>query len=281
MSTNLDQIRDQQRDTWERFSAGWKRWDELVTTWLAPFGAAMIQHARLREEAHVLDVAAGTGEPGLTAAALVPHGRVTVTDLAERMLEIAAENAARRGLRNVETQVCDAGSLPFADASFDAVLCRFGFMFFPDIAAAADEFARVAKPGARICAAVWSEPEKNPWATMIVGTIARHVAMPTPAPGSPGLFRCAHAGFMRDVFAAAGLRDIAEEQVSSEMIHETPERYWEFMNDVAAPVVAGLAKVDEVTRGRIHAEVIDVARQSLRDGAVHVRSTATIVIGTR
>ncbi len=217
MSTNLDQIRDQQRDTWDRFSAGWKTWDELVTGWLAPFGAAMIQHARLREDANVLDVAAGTGEPGLTAAALVPHGRVTVTDLAERMLEIAAESAARRGLRNVETQVCDAGSLPFADASFDAVLCRFGFMFLPDIAAAADELARVAKPGARICVAVWSEPEQNPWATTIMGTISRHVAVPTPSPGSPGLFRCARGGFMRDVFAAAGLRDIAEEQVSSEM----------------------------------------------------------------
>ena len=86
---------------------------------------------------------------------------------------------------------------------------------------------------------------------------------------------------MRDVFAAAGVRDIAEEHVSSEMIHQTPEQYWEFMNDIAAPVVAGLATVDEITRERIHGEVIDLARQSLRDGAVQLRSTATIVCGTR
>jgi len=86
---------------------------------------------------------------------------VTVTDLSERMLAAAAENAARRGLRNFKTQVCDAGALPFADASFDAVLCRFGFMFFPEVASAAREFARVAMPGARVCAAVWSAPEKN------------------------------------------------------------------------------------------------------------------------
>ena len=144
MSSNLDQIRDQQRDTWDRFSAGWKAWDELVVDWLAPFGAAMIRHVNLYENSHVLDVAAGTGEPGLTAAALVPHGSVTVTDLSERMLEVAAENAARRGLQNVETQVCDAGALPFADGSFDAVLCRFGFMFFPDVMSTAHEFARVA-----------------------------------------------------------------------------------------------------------------------------------------
>lgn len=106
----------------------------------------MLRLADLREQSHVLDVAAGTGEPGLTAAAMVPNGRVTVTDLSERMLAVAAENAARRGLSNFETKVCDAGALPFPNVRFDSVLCRFGFMFFPDIALAAREFARVAKP---------------------------------------------------------------------------------------------------------------------------------------
>ena len=279
--SNLDQIRDQQRDTWDRFSVGWKKWDAMVLGWLAPFGAAMIRRTNLREDSRVLDVAAGTGEPGLSAAALVPRGRVTVTDVAERMLAVAAENAERRGLRNVETRACDAGALPFDDASFDAVLCRFGFMFFPDVAAAAREFARVAKPGATVCAAVWGEPAKNPWATTIMGAIARHVTMPPPPLGSPGLFRCAPEGFMRKVFAEAGLRDIAVEEVSSDMTHDTPERYWEFMTDVAAPVVAGLAKADETTREKIRAEVVELARQSVRDGAVRLRSTATVVVGTR
>ncbi|MEX2649399.1 MAG: methyltransferase domain-containing protein [Alphaproteobacteria bacterium] len=281
MSSNLDQIRDQQRDTWDRFSVGWRKWDVMVLGWLAPFGAAMIRHAKLHDGSLVLDVAAGTGEPGLTAAALVPHGGVTVTDLSERMLAAAAENAARRGLRNFKTQVCDAGALPFADANFDVVLCRFGFMFFPDVASAAREFARVAKPGARICAAVWSAPAKNPWATTIMGTIARHVAMPAPPPGSPGLFRCAPEGTMRSAFVEAGLRDVREEEVSTTMIHETPEQYWEFMNDIAAPVVAGLAKADAATRQRIRSEVLDLARQSMRDGAIQMLSTATAIVGTR
>lgn len=281
MSSNLDQIRDQQRETWDRFSAGWKKWDAMVLGWLAPFGDAMIRHARLREDSHVLDIAAGTGEPGLTAASLVPRGRVTVTDLAERMLAVTAENAARRGLRNVETRVCDAGALPFADASVDAVLCRFGFMFFPDPTVAAREFARVAKPGATICAAVWSEPAKNPWATTIMGTIARHVEMPAPPPGSPGLFRCAPPGYMSKVFAEAGLRDITEEEVAADLVHETPQQYWEFMNDIAAPVVAGLAKAGETAQERIRAEVLDLARLSLRDGAIQLRSTATVIVGTR
>ena len=281
MSENHERIRDQQRDTWDRFSVGWKKWDATVLGWLAPFGAAMIQRAELHDDSHVLDVAAGTGEPGLTVASLVPGGRVIVTDLAEGMLAVAAENATRRGLRNLETQACDAGALPFADASFDAVLCRFGFMFFPDIAAAGREQARVARPGARVCAAVWSAPEANPWATTISGAIARRVEIPAPPPGSPGLFRCAAEGFMRNVFAEAGLRDISEEQVSGEMVHETPEQYWAFMCDISAPAVAGLARADEATRELIRSDVLDLAAEFRRDGAVHLRSTATIISGTR
>jgi hypothetical protein len=80
MVSDLDHVRDQQRDTWDRFSTGWRRWDATVGEWLVPFGAAMIRHANLRNTFHVLDVATGTGEPGLTAAALVPQGRVTLTE---------------------------------------------------------------------------------------------------------------------------------------------------------------------------------------------------------
>ena len=103
MPSQLEQIRDQQRETWDKFSSGWKKWDELVLNWLAPVGQDLIRSAALKDDSNVLDVAAGTGEPGLTAATLVPKGRVTVTDLSDRMLEVAAENAGRRRLKNFQT----------------------------------------------------------------------------------------------------------------------------------------------------------------------------------
>jgi hypothetical protein len=105
--------------------------------------------------------------------------------------------------------------------------------------------------------------------------------MPAPPPGSPGLFRCAPEGFMRAVFAEAGLQDITMEEVSCDMVHDTPQRYWDFMTEIAAPVVAGLAKADEATRERIRAEVLGLAGQSLRDSVVRMRSTARVIVGTR
>ncbi len=280
-SSSLDRIRDGQRDTWDRFSSGWRKWDELVLAWLHPYGRMMIRHANLGAASYVLDVASGTGEPGLTAAAQVPQGRVVVTDLAEGMLAVATENAARRGLVNVETRICEAGALPFPDAGFDAVLCRFGFMFFPDIVAAAREFTRVTKAGGRVSVAVWGESAKNPWATTVMNTIARHVPLPAPPPDAPGLFRCATPGFIRDVFSGAGLHHITEEEVSGDLIADTAAQYWEFMNDIAAPVVAGLARADGSTRDRVRTEVLGLAQQFLHEGSICIPSTAIVVAGTR
>src|SRR5262245_13776690 len=93
METALEQVRNQQQATWNKFSAGWKKWDDLVLSWIGPVADALLDAAKLTPTSHLLDVASGTGEPGLTAAARIPQGKVTITDLAEKMLLVAEENA--------------------------------------------------------------------------------------------------------------------------------------------------------------------------------------------
>jgi SAM-dependent methyltransferase len=109
---------------------------------LGPVGAAMIGRLGIAGDQQHLDIAAGTGEPGLTVARLAPAGHVVLTDLAAEMLGIAARRADAQGITNVETTVCSADDLPFGDAAFDSVSVRFGYMFFPDLAKATVEFAR-------------------------------------------------------------------------------------------------------------------------------------------
>jgi ubiquinone/menaquinone biosynthesis C-methylase UbiE len=276
MDAMLEQIRDQQQATWNEFSAGWKKWDDQVLSWLGPVGDALVDEARLRPTSRVLDVAAGTGEPGLSAAARTPQGQVTITDLAEKMLRVAEENAVRRGLENVETRLADAGALPFPADTFDAVMARFGFMFFPDVLGAAREFARVARPGARVTTAVWGAPEKNAWATTIMGTIAKHVDLPVTPPGAPGLFRCAAAGYMAGVFRAAGLRNVTEREVAVPTDFDDANQYFTFMNDAAAPVVAGMALAGEATRVKIRDAVI----AAVGGPGKRVRLTATALVIT-
>jgi ubiquinone/menaquinone biosynthesis C-methylase UbiE len=279
--SELDQIRDQQQATWDKFSAGWKKWDELVLNWLAPVGTELLNGAQLRVNSYVLDIASGTGEPALSAAAKCPEGKVMMTDLAEQMLAVAKENAARRGLRNVEARQCDAGALPFADNTFDAVTARFGFMFFPDVLGSARECARVAKAGARVCTAVWNVPDKNPWATIIMGTITKVMGLPPPPAGAPGLFRCAAPGYMAGIFREAGLKRVTEKEVPAPVEFNNPEQYFTFMNEIAAPVVAGMAKADEGTRAKIKEIVIGLASQSSVGGKTRLNGSAIVVCGEK
>lgn len=197
------------------------------------------------------------------------------------MLLVAEENARRRGIRNVETRRCDAGALPFPDGSFDAVTARFGFMFFPDVLGAARELVRVARPGARVVTGVWGAPEKNPWATLIMGTINELVPSPAPPPGAPGLFRCAAKGYMTGVFREAGLGDVSEREVSLPLEFDDAAEYFAFMSEVAAPVVAGMARADEATRAKIRETVLRRASERAHDGRVRLDATAILVSGEK
>ncbi|MEO5780937.1 class I SAM-dependent methyltransferase [Arthrobacter sp. PAMC25284] len=280
MSAASDRIPEQQRKIWDQFSAGWRKWDAEVLGWHGPVGDAMIEDARLRPDARIIDIASGTGEPGLTAAAMVPSGHVILMDISTGMLRVAAEKAESRGLDNVRTVVCDVTELPFGDKSFDTVFCRFGFMFFPEMSAALAELVRVAKPGGRIVASVWARAAENPWASLILGTIARHSELPFPPADAPGPFRCAAHGYMSRFFTGAGLVDVSERKISSDMVQPSPETYWEFMTDIAAPVVLGLSKADPAAREMIRSEVFQMLSRYEHDGAIRLRSTAAITAGT-
>lgn len=281
MSVAADSIRDRQRIIWDQFAAGWKKWDAELLGWQQPFVDAVIQDARLQPGSMVLDVASGTGEPGLTAATLVPDGEVVLTDISAGMLHVAEDKASARGLANVSFSVCDAAELPFDDGTFDAVLCCFGVTFFPDMKAALREMVRTAKPGARISAAVWGRPAENPWASLILGTLAHHTELPSPPADMPGLFRCSAPGVMPRMFRDAGLTDVAERKVSTDLVHDSPDSYWEFITDIATTVATGLAMADKEARLLIRSDVFQMLGRYGHQGALRLRSTATIVAGTR
>jgi ubiquinone/menaquinone biosynthesis C-methylase UbiE len=154
-----DDIRDAQRAAWAGLSAGWDTWDALIGDKLRPVGTAIIERLAIADDQHHLDVAAGTGEPGLSIAKLAPRGRVVLADLVPQMLDVAARRARTEGLTNVETVVCSADELPFDDNTFDSVSMRFGYMFLPDLAAATAEFVRGLRPGGRLCSSEWVEHE--------------------------------------------------------------------------------------------------------------------------
>lgn len=276
MNQQLEEIREQQKQSWNKFSAGWKKWDDMTMDFLKPMGDEIIASIKPSGNETVLDIAAGTGEPGLTIATMLNGGKVTITDLSEDMLMIAKENAAKRGISNIETKACDVCELPFADNSFDAISCRFGFMFFPDMQLAANEMARVLKPGGRIATSVWNVPDKNFWVTVTMGTINKYMELPPPQPGTPGMFRCSKPGLMKDIFEKAGFKNIAEKEVASKLNSGTTETYWNMITEVGAPIVAALSKADDALRQKIKDEVFELVNQRY-PGKVAIDAGAIVI----
>lgn len=281
MKQELKEIREQQKETWNKFSPGWKKWDDITMDWLKPMGDEIIRLLQPKSDDIVLDVAAGTGEPGLTIASMMNGGKVIITDLAEDMLDIARENAKRRGIKNIETRACDVCELPFADNTFDAISCRFGFMFFPDMHLAAKEMVRVLKPGGRIATSVWNVPEKNFWVTVTMGAIGRNVELAAPPQGAPGIFRCAKDGFISDLFLEAGLKSISQKEIVGKLNCKTADVYWNMLTEVAAPVVAGLSKADDVMKAKIKGEVYQALNQKYPDGNIAIDSSALVIYGEK
>jgi len=281
MEAQLEQIREQQKQTWNKFSSGWRKWDDFTMNWLKPMGEEIIRSLQLKETDTVLDLAAGTGEPGLSIAKIVKNGKVVITDLSEGMLEVARDNAARKGLSNVETLTCDVCELPFEDASFDAVSCRLGFMFFPDMEMAAREMMRVLKPGGRLATAVWGQPDKNVWITAIMRNINKHMEVPTPPPGAPGMFRCAQPGFLADLLRKSGLKNVSEREVTGKLNAGSNDQYWNFMNEVAAPVVAAMSKADAATKEKIKREVFELVDQKYPDKKAALDCGALVISGVK
>jgi SAM-dependent methyltransferase len=278
---SADEVRDSQRARWAGLSASWEKWDAVIMDQLGPVGDAIIESLHIADDQQHLDVAAGTGEPGLSIAKRAPNGRVVLTDLSPEMLAVAARRANAQGVANIETRVCSADDLPFHDATFDSVSVRFGYMFFPDMAQATAEFARVLKPRGRLCSSVWIEPEQNLWTSIAMQAIATETEVPPPDPDAPSMFRCAAPGYVSALYAAAGLGDTVEWDVRLELVTRSPEHYWQMISEHVSLAAAALQQVDTPARERIRAVVIDKVRPFEKDGAVRVPGVARCIAGVK
>jgi len=160
----------------------------------------------------VLETAAGTGiVTEALAERLAPAVRLVATDLNQAMVDHAA---AKPALKRVTLQQADALKLPFADESFDAVVCQFGAMFFPDKAAGYREARRVLRPGGRFIFNVWDSLEHNPLTRIVVDAMAARYPQDPPR----FLARTPHghsdASVIRRDLAAAGFGAPAVETVT-------------------------------------------------------------------
>ena len=175
-----------------------------------PYAWDLARRAGALQPARILETAAGTGIVTGTLMREAPKAEIVATDLNQAMLDIAA---GRLMSWRVQFQAADAQQLPFEDGSFDAIVCQFGAMFFPDRSAAYREARRVLKPGGRFLFNVWDRIDRNPVTAAVAGAVA---ALFPDDP--PGFFERVPFGYhdrqqIEADLSAAGFADIAVDTV--------------------------------------------------------------------
>jgi ubiquinone/menaquinone biosynthesis C-methylase UbiE len=137
----------------------------LVPLFFEPYAKDIANRLMKRKLSAVLETAAGTGVVTRAMDELLPaHVEITATDLNPDMLN---EGAQKKSNRDIKRQATDAMQLPFADETFDAVVCQFGVMFFPDRAKAYAEAYRVLKPGGIFIFNAWDDLIYNDFSRMV------------------------------------------------------------------------------------------------------------------
>jgi len=196
---------------------------------------ALVEYARPKPGMQVLDLACGTGEPGISLASRVgPEGRVTALDLSADLLEIADGRARQRGLTNFSTCQSDAHNLPFPENSFDLVACRFGVMFFTDVRNALAEIHRVLKPGGRCCFVAWG-PFEQPYWSSTMGVVHAHVGGTLMSAGGPDMFRFSRPGSLSAELRRAGLEAEEETRTVPWTWPGSAEEVWDYAQSVSTP----------------------------------------------
>ncbi len=282
-SFNPDSYKNGQEQEWDAAAAGWRKQWAVFETSAQSVNDRLVDLAEIKPEDRVLDVVTGIGEPAVTAAKFVgAGGRVVATDQSTGMLAIAKERVAEFGLNNVEFQATDAEALDFPEGSFDAVVCRWGLMFLPDVGAALSEIRKSLFPRGKFVTSVWGLPPVVPMASIPMGILQRELQLSPPPPGAPTLFTLGAPGAIESAFKDAGFVDVHVESMSMVLQFATGEEYTEFMRDIAAPINAMVNGQPQDRQTELWGMIADAARElSNSGGSISMPNETILVAGRR
>ena len=183
--SNIDpkQFKEAQRRSWDSVAVGWQKWWKTFEKDAQNLSNHLVELAKVNSSSKVLDIATGIGEPSITAAKKVGrgNGHVLATDISSQMLSIARQRAASLGLQDViEFKEGDAETISLPDSAFDAVLCRWGLMFLPDLGEGLSNIYSSLVNGGYLAAAVWASPDKVPFLSVSMKTVVKETGKPMP-----------------------------------------------------------------------------------------------------
>jgi SAM-dependent methyltransferase len=276
-----DAFKAQLRDQWSAVALGWRRRWPVFERDAQPLSDRIIELAQVGPGMRVLDIATGIGEPALTAARRVgSSGSVVAVDQAPHMLAVARERFQAAGVSNVEFIEADAEAVTLPPASFDAIVSRWGLMFFTDPVSALTRLRANLVSGGRFVAAVWGSPQQVPMITLSFAALGGERG---PAPGAfagPGPFSLADPAALEQVARQAGYTDVRSEPWTVVFEFATTDDFTGHIEDVSAPVRAMMASQSPERQAELRGKLASAAARFITsDGAIRLPNQCLIVSG--
>jgi enediyne biosynthesis protein CalE5 len=282
-SFDSEQFKTEQRQRWDSVAEGWKEWWQTVEVAAQKVSDRLIELAQIKPGQKVLDIATGIGEPAITAARkLVGSGNnidgtgyVLATDVSTQMLTIAKQRATELGLQHIiEFKEVDAEMLELSDSSFDAVLCRWGLMFMPNLNNTLSRILRALLPGGRLACAVWAEASKVPFISFPLNIIMHELNVPPSPIGAPGPFALADISILQNALSNTGFTDIKYERLNVTFEFPRVEDYINYTKDIGSTIKIMLSK-ESIERQE---EVWDIVTEQVRNNYAAVNNQQPVRI---
>jgi SAM-dependent methyltransferase len=255
----------------------WVKMRSVLDEVLAPFNSLLIEHALQEERNRVLDVGCGAGSTTLQAARrLKPGGMCQGVDISAVLIEAAKQRASKEGVDNAVFVRADAQTHAFEPKSFDAVISRFGVMFFDDPVTAFLNIRRAARSDATLTFVAWRGPAENPFMTTAARAAAPFLpSLSPPDPQAPGPFGLADPDRVHHILQASGWESVDIRPMDIPTRIPEPDLLAYVTN--LGPVGLALREVDEQTRAQTVSAVRAAFDVFIQDGAARFNAACWLV----
>jgi len=282
---NSKQYKEAERQSWNSVAAGWQKWWHTVEKSAQKVSDRLIELAEIKPGQRVLDLATGIGEPAITSARIVGKmGQVTAADISANMLSFAKQRAISLGMQDViEFKEGDIETIDLVPSSFDAVLCRWGLMFLPDLNAGLSNIYRSLIEGGHFASAVWASPGQDTLSATTMNIVIKETNNKPPAPGTPGPFSLSDKNNLKNSFIRSGFKDLVTERMTVSFDFESPDDFTDFITETAGPlqkmlVDQGMQRKKEILRA-ITIAAINYADKTT--GKTRFENEAILIVGTK
>lgn len=273
----------QQREQWSSVAEGWRRKWAAFERGAQPLSDRMMELARIAPGQRVLDVATGIGEPAMTAARLVcPGGSVTAIDQAPQMLAVARERLQEAGIQTVTFVEGDAEAVPLPLDAFDAVVCRWGMMFFHDPVGTLARLRSSLVPGGWLSAAIWGPPERVPIISLSFSALSRALPQPPPLKSGPNPFALSDPARLEQVLREAGFANVQSEPFTVTFEFASVDELLSHLGAVSAPIRMMMANASAQDQAEFWKHLAEAAAAFTdADGMIRLANDCLVAAGQR